>query len=114
MGAAWEWHCMCEVDLKVVNISFIIKLPLEVVLTVSVCTRQVQEICLFSKVLIPALGPTCVEYWLPYLYGKSVGHGADRSHPSNAVFENIWSYTSIPLYCFLVWYLIKFRNNFSF
>jgi hypothetical protein len=29
-GMAWERHCMCELALQVVNISFIIKLPLEI------------------------------------------------------------------------------------
>jgi hypothetical protein len=35
------------------------------------------------------------------------GHKADHSLPSSAEVKNMWSYTSIPLYVFITWYLIK-------
>jgi hypothetical protein len=40
-------------------------------------------------------------------------HEADHSPPSNAKFKNAWSCVSTPPSIFMVWYLIKHRNNFT-
>jgi hypothetical protein len=44
---------------------------------------------------------------------KQVGHEADHSSPSSAI-KNVWSYISTPQYVFMVWCLVKHRNNFTF
>jgi hypothetical protein len=38
--------------------------------------------------------------------------GRYRSRPSSAYIENVWSFTSTPLYTFMVCFLIKQDNNF--
>jgi len=36
---------------------------------------------------------------------------ADNTHPSSAKVTNPWSYTSTPLYIFMVWYVVKHKNS---
>jgi hypothetical protein len=45
---------------------------------------------------------------------KWPGHEADQSSPSSAKVKNAWSYTSTPQYVFMVWCLVKHRDNFIF
>jgi hypothetical protein len=44
---------------------------------------------------------------------KRPGREADHSPPSNAEFKNASSYTSTPQYVFMVWCLVKHRDNFN-
>jgi hypothetical protein len=51
--------------------------------------------------------------------GNGEGREADHSPPSSAEFKNTWSYTFTPPifsneYVFLVWYLVKHRDDFTF
>jgi hypothetical protein len=39
---------------------------------------------------------------------------ADHSPPNNAEVKNTWSYTFTPSYVFMAWYLIKYRDSFTF
>jgi hypothetical protein len=39
---------------------------------------------------------------------------ADHSSLSPAEFGIVWSYTSTPPYVFMVWYLVKHRDNYNF
>jgi len=39
---------------------------------------------------------------------------ADHSPPSNAKVTNAWGYTSTPQYVFMVWCLVKHKDNFTF
>jgi hypothetical protein len=43
---------------------------------------------------------------------KQPGHAIDHSLPSSAEVKNVWSYTFTPPYLFMVWYLVKHRDNF--
>jgi len=45
---------------------------------------------------------------------KRPGCDVDHSPPSGAEVKNAWSYTSTPQYFFMVWCLVKHRNNFTF
>jgi hypothetical protein len=45
---------------------------------------------------------------------KRPGGEADHSPPSRAEVKNARSYTSIPQYVFMAWYLVKHRDNFTF
>jgi hypothetical protein len=45
---------------------------------------------------------------------KRLGREADHSSISGAEVKNAWSYTSTPQYVFMVWYLVKLRDNFTF
>jgi hypothetical protein len=45
---------------------------------------------------------------------KRPGREADHSPPSSAKVKNAWSYTSTPKYVFMVWCLVKHRDNFTF
>jgi hypothetical protein len=45
---------------------------------------------------------------------KRPGREADHPPPSSAEVENAWSYTSTPQYVFMVWCLVKHRDNFIF
>jgi hypothetical protein len=38
----------------------------------------------------------------------------DYSPPSRAEVKNVWSYTCTPQYVFMVWCLVKHRDNFTF
>jgi hypothetical protein len=38
---------------------------------------------------------------------------ADHSFPSSAMVENAWIYTSTPSNVFMVWCLVKHRDNFT-
>jgi hypothetical protein len=64
----------------------------------------------------PALGPTQSPIqWIPGVLTPVVtrpGRKADHSHPSSAENKNAWSYTSIHAYVFMVWCLIKHKDNF--
>jgi hypothetical protein len=42
------------------------------------------------------------------------GSEADHSPPSSAEVKNEWNYTSTPQYVFMVWCLVKHRDNFTF
>jgi hypothetical protein len=39
---------------------------------------------------------------------------ADHSPPPSAEVRNAWSYTPIPPYVFMAWYVVKHRDNFTF
>jgi hypothetical protein len=41
------------------------------------------------------------------------GFEAEHSLPSGSVVKNKWNYTSTPPYIFMVWYLVKYRDNFT-
>jgi len=45
---------------------------------------------------------------------KRPGREAGHSHPSSSEVNNAWNYTSIPQYVFIVRYLVKQRDNFTF
>jgi hypothetical protein len=45
---------------------------------------------------------------------KRPGRDADHSPPSIAEVKNAWSYTFTPQYVFMVWCLVKHRDNFTF
>jgi hypothetical protein len=38
----------------------------------------------------------------------------DHSPPSSVEIKDAWSCTSTPPYTFMVWYLVKHRDNFTF
>jgi len=60
----------------------------------------------------PAQGATQVSIqWVPRV--RRPGHEADHSHPSSAEVKNAWSYTAAPQYVFMVWCLVKHRDNFT-
>jgi hypothetical protein len=46
------------------------------------------------------------------IFYKALKH-ADHSPPSSAEI-NMWNYTSTTPYAFMVWYLVKHRDNFTF
>jgi hypothetical protein len=55
--------------------------------------------------------------WLPgalSLGVKRLGSEADHWPPSSAKVKKAWSYTSTPQYVFMVWCLVKHRDNFTF
>jgi hypothetical protein len=64
-----------------------------------------------------ALGPTQTPIqWIPggLIPGaKRPGRESDYSHLSNAEVKNTWSYTSSPQYVFMVWCLLKNKDNFA-
>jgi len=39
---------------------------------------------------------------------------ADHSPPYSGDVKNAWSYTSTPQHVFKAWYLVKYRDNFTF
>jgi len=43
----------------------------------------------------------------------SSSHPADHPPPSRAKIKDVWSYMSTPPYTFMMWYLIKHRDNFT-
>jgi len=45
---------------------------------------------------------------------KRPGSEAGHLRPSSAGVKNGWSYTSTPLYVFMVWFLVKHRDIFTF
>jgi hypothetical protein len=45
--------------------------------------------------------------------GKAAGAWSWQFTQINTKVKNAWSYTSIPPYVFMAWYLIKFRNTFT-
>jgi len=45
---------------------------------------------------------------------KQPGREVDDSFPPSSEVKNVWSYTSILPYVFMVWCLIKHRDNFTF
>jgi hypothetical protein len=45
--------------------------------------------------------------------GKAAGAWTDHSPPSSAEVKNVWSYTSIHPYVFMVWCLVKDRDKFT-
>jgi hypothetical protein len=67
----------------------------------------VKEVFLFSKTLVPALGPTQLLIQLvlgSFLGVKLLGHGADQSPLSGSEVKKEWSYASTPfLYVFMTW-----------
>jgi hypothetical protein len=53
--------------------------------------------------------------WVPgvlFLGVKWPGSEADHSPPSSADVKNAWSYTSTPQHIFMVWCVVKHRDNF--
>jgi hypothetical protein len=75
-------------------------------------------IFLFTTVSRKAVGPTqSLIQWVPgalSLGVKRPGREADHSPPSGAEVKNAWSYTSTPQYAFIVWCLVKHKDNFTF
>jgi hypothetical protein len=64
-----------------------------------------------------ALGPTQPPIqWVAGVLSLGVkrpGSEADHPLPSSADVKNAWSYTSTPQYVFMVWCLVKHRDNFK-
>jgi hypothetical protein len=52
--------------------------------------------------------------WAASLGLKRPGREANHSLLFNAEVKNAWSYTSTPQYVFMVWCLVKHRENFTF
>jgi len=52
--------------------------------------------------------------WLPGTLSPGVKWLGDHSPPSSAEVKNAQTYTSIPLYVFMAWSLVKHRNSFIF
>jgi hypothetical protein len=55
--------------------------------------------------------------WVPgalSLRVKRQGREANHSPPSSSEVKNAGRYTSIPQYVFMAWYLVKYRDNFTF
>jgi hypothetical protein len=75
-------------------------------------------IFLFTTASRMALGPTQPPIqWVSgalSLGVKRPEREADHSLPSSAKVKNAWSYTSIPRYVFMVWCLVKHRDNFTY
>jgi hypothetical protein len=75
-------------------------------------------IFLFTTMSRMVLGPTQAPIkWAPgalSLGEKQPGHEADHSPQSSAEVKNVWSYTSIPQCIFMVWYLVKHKDSFTF
>jgi hypothetical protein len=75
-------------------------------------------IFLFTTASRTALGPT--QPPIQWVLGalslgvKRSGREAEHSPPSSAKIKNAWSYTSALQYVFMVWYLVKHRDNFTF
>jgi hypothetical protein len=69
--------------------------------------EQEKEIFLVSSESRPALRPTQLR--TQWVSGDKAAH---HSPSFSAVVKNAWSYTSIPPYIFIAWWLIKFRDNF--
>lgn len=64
-------------------------------------SQQGQDISLFTVPSRPTLG--CTEPPIQWVLAlKRLGHEASHSLPSSAKLENEWTYTSAPLYCFMV------------
>jgi hypothetical protein len=49
-----------------------------------------------------------------FLGVKQPWHEADHSPPSSAEIKNVWSISPLPQYVFMVWCLVKHRDNFTF
>jgi hypothetical protein len=81
-------------------------------------SQQGLGIFLFTTASIMALGPTQPPIqWVPGALSlglKWLGNEADHSPPSSAKVKNVWSYISTPQYFFMVWCLVKHRDNFTF
>jgi hypothetical protein len=45
---------------------------------------------------------------------KRLRRKGDHSSPSSVEVKKAWSYNSTPPYVFMAWYLVKYRNNFTF
>jgi hypothetical protein len=75
-------------------------------------------IFLFTIASRTALGPTQPPIkWVSRALSlgvKRLEREADHSPPSSAEVKHAWSYTSIPPYVFMVWCLVKHRDNFTF
>jgi hypothetical protein len=48
------------------------------------------------------------------LWVKRPGREADNTPPSTAEIKNAWNYISTPPYILMAWYLVKYRDNFTF
>jgi hypothetical protein len=81
-------------------------------------SRRELGIFLFTTASGTALGPTQPPIqWVTgavSLGVKRPGREADHSPPSSAEIKNAWNYTSTPQYAFMVWCLVKHRDNFTF
>jgi hypothetical protein len=79
-------------------------------------SRRGLGIFLFTTVSRMALGPTQPPIqWIPRVLSLGVKRPEredDHSPPSSAEVKNAWSYTSTPQYVFMVWCLVKHRDNF--
>jgi hypothetical protein len=79
--------------------------------------RQVLGIFIFATASRPALGPTQFPIqWVPDALSpwiKRRGLEADHSFLSSVEVKNAWSYTSTRQYVFILWYLVKRRDNFT-
>jgi hypothetical protein len=75
------------------------------------------EILLFFTVSRWALGPTqlLIQRVLgTFFQGGLSGRGIKLSLKCSAEIKSVWCYTSSHLYIFIVWWLIKYRNNCTF
>jgi hypothetical protein len=81
-------------------------------------SRRGLGIFLFTTASRTALGPTQPPIqWVPGVLSVGVkrpGREADHSPPSSAEVKNAWRYTSTPQYVFMMWCLVKHRDNFTF
>jgi hypothetical protein len=48
------------------------------------------------------------------MWGNQLGHGSDHSPPSSAKVENGGAIPSLPPHIYMVWCLIKHRDNFTY
>jgi len=80
-------------------------------------SRQKQKFHLFSTSSRPTLGPTQPPtQWVPRSHSlgvKRLRRETDGWHPASAEVRYAWRYTSIPQYMFVVWCLVKHRDNFT-
>jgi hypothetical protein len=75
-------------------------------------SRYELGIFLFATASRTALVPTQPPMqWVPGV--KRPGREGNYSSPSSAEVKNAWSYTSTPPYTFMVWCLVKLRDNFT-
>jgi hypothetical protein len=81
-------------------------------------SQQGQGVFLFATTSRPALGPTQPpNQWVLEALSPGVKQlvGCEAFYsPSTAEIKNAWIYTATPPYVFMIWYVVKHRDNFSF
>jgi hypothetical protein len=83
--------------------------------------RRSWDFFLFATVSRLVLGPTQPPIQgyrggggAPFCEVKRPGREAGHSPTSSAEGKNAWNYKSTPPYVFMVWYLVKHRDNFRY